>query len=155
MIVRALTDADRSAWDALYQAYAQFYDVPQTPQMRATVWDWINDPTNEVNAFVADDDGTLVGIAHYRAFMRPLAAATGLFLDDLFVSPTARGTGAAAALIEAVRGQQRRRAILSCAGSQRLTMHVRGAFMTRSRKQVIGSPTISPFNWLFSHNLVV
>jgi GNAT superfamily N-acetyltransferase len=73
--------------------------------MRATVWDWINDPTNEVNAFVADDDGTLVGIAHYRAFMRPLAAATGLFLDDLFVSPTARGTGAAAALIEAVRGQ--------------------------------------------------
>ena len=94
MIVRALTDADRSAWDALYQAYAQFYDVPQTPQMRATVWDWINDPTNEVNAFVADDDGTLVGIAHYRAFMRPLAAATGLFLDDLFVSPTARGTAA-------------------------------------------------------------
>ena len=47
----------------------------------------------------------LVGIAHYRAFMRPLAAATGLFLDDLFVSPTARGTGAAAGLIEAVRGQ--------------------------------------------------
>ena len=105
MIVRALTDADRSAWDALYQAYAQFYDVPQTPQMRATVWDWINDPTNEVNAFVADEDGTLVGIAHYRAFMRPLAAATGLFLDDLFVSPTARGIGAATALIEAVCGQ--------------------------------------------------
>lgn len=105
MTVRALVDADRPAWDALYDGYAQFYEVPQTPAMRAKVWGWIMDPANEVNAFVADVDGTLVGIAHYRAFMRPLAAASGLFLDDLFVSPAARGSGAAAALIEAVRTQ--------------------------------------------------
>ncbi|MCF2869814.1 GNAT family N-acetyltransferase [Octadecabacter sp. G9-8] len=103
MIVRAATDADRPEWDALYDAYAQFYEVPQTPEMRAKVWGWIADPANEVNAFVADADGVLVGIAHYRAFMRPLAAASGLFLDDLFVSPAARGSGAAAALIGAVK----------------------------------------------------
>ena len=38
------------------------------------------------------NDGTLVGIAHVRAFARSLAAATGLFLDDLFVAPAARGS---------------------------------------------------------------
>ena len=35
-------------------------------------------------------------------FTRPLAASTGGFLDDLFVTPEARGSGAAQALIDAV-----------------------------------------------------
>lgn len=105
MIVRAVTDADRSAWDALYDAYAQFYGVAQTPEMRATVWGWLIDPAHSVNGFVADNDATLVGFAHYRAFARPLAATTGLYLDDLFVSPAARGTGAADALIDAVKAE--------------------------------------------------
>lgn len=103
MIVRAMEQADRSAWDALYDAYAQFYEVPQTPEMRSTVWDWICDPAHEVNGLVAEADGSLLGFAHYRPFARPLAAASGLYLDDLFVAPSARGTGAAQALIAAVR----------------------------------------------------
>ena len=45
----------------------------------------------------------MVGFTHSRVFARPLAAATGLYLDDLFVTPDARGTGAAGALIDAVR----------------------------------------------------
>ena len=70
MIVRAVTGADRSAWDALYDAYAQFYGVAQTPDMRATVWGWLSDPAHSTNGLVADRAGTLVGIAHYRAFAR-------------------------------------------------------------------------------------
>ena len=103
MIVRRIEARDRPAWDALYDAYAQFYEVPQTPEMRARVWDWINDPSHEVDGFVADDDGVLIGFAHVRAFARPLASATGLYLDDLFVSPAARGSGAADALLAAAQ----------------------------------------------------
>ena len=103
MIVRGVSEADRTAWDALYQGYAQFYDVLQTPEMRAHVWGWLMDPSHEVNGFVAENDGTLLGIAHYRAFARPLAASSGLFLDDLFVAEAARGSGAADALIDAVK----------------------------------------------------
>lgn len=73
--------------------------------MRATVWGWLIDPAHEVNGLVAANGDMLVGIAHYRPFARPLAAASGLFLDDLFVAPSARGSGAAAALIDAVRAQ--------------------------------------------------
>lgn len=105
MIVRAVVAEDRAAWDALYDSYAQFYEVPQTAEMRATVWDWLNDPNHEVSGFVAENDGFLVGIAHCRAFTRPLAAASGLFLDDLFVAPASRGAGAAAALIDAVKAK--------------------------------------------------
>ncbi len=105
MNIRGLTSADRADWDALYAAYAQFYGVVQTPEMRARVWTWLESPTHEVFGFGAEHDGVLVGIAHCRVFARPLAAASGLYLDDLFVSPAARGSGAAAELINAVKSK--------------------------------------------------
>lgn len=103
-VIRPIVAADRDAWAVLYQAYATFYGVDQTPDMRERVFDWLLSDTHEVNGFCAMQGDVMVGIAHYRSFARPLAAASGLFLDDLFVSPDARGTGAGDALIDAVRG---------------------------------------------------
>ena len=102
MIIRKPTEADRAAWEILYAGYAAFYRVAQTPEMRATVWGWIHDPTQQTEALVAEMDGTLIGLAHFRPYSRPLSASTGGFLDDLFVDPAARGSGAAKALIDAV-----------------------------------------------------
>jgi GNAT superfamily N-acetyltransferase len=94
----------RAEWEALYTAYAAFYRVAQTPAMRETVWGWIHDPAHEVNALVAEDAaGRAIGLAHWRRFARPLAAGVGIFLDDLFVAPEARGTGAVDALLEELR----------------------------------------------------
>ena len=93
----------RAEWEKLYAGYAAFYRVEQTPEMRATVWNWIHDETHELQGLVAlDDGGRAIGLAHFRPFARPLAATTGGFLDDLFVAPDARGTGAAQALIDAI-----------------------------------------------------
>jgi GNAT superfamily N-acetyltransferase len=100
--VRAVSAADRAAWDVLYAGYAAFYGVDQTGAMRDRVWGWLMDPGHEVRGFVAEAAG-LVGLAHVRAFARPLSATVGGFMDDLFVAPDARGTGAAEALIAAVR----------------------------------------------------
>ena len=108
--IRPVEPKDRSAWDTLYAGYAAFYKVTQTHEMRDTVWSWLHNPAHETNGFVAEDaDGTLIGLTHYRPFARPLSASTGGFLDDLFVSPDARGSGAAKALIDAVahEGKQR------------------------------------------------
>ncbi len=102
--VRALHLDDRAQWDVLYQGYATFYNVTQTAQMRDTVWSWLHDAGKDPRGLVAARaDGTLIGLAHFRPFPRPLSATTGCFLDDLFVSPDARGAGAADALIENVR----------------------------------------------------
>ncbi|TNC52966.1 GNAT family N-acetyltransferase [Rubellimicrobium rubrum] len=109
MRVRRPEATDRLGWDRLYAGYAGFYGVTQTPIMRDRVWSWINDPAHETEAFVAEGDSGLVGLAHFRAFARPLSATTGGFLDDLFVSPGARGTGAAEALIHAVAEEGRQR----------------------------------------------
>ena len=108
-VVRA-EEGHRARWDALYAGYAAFYGVAQTPAMRDRVWGWIQDPAHEVEGFVAlDAQGRVVGLAHMRAFARPLAATTGGFLDDLFVEPEARGTGVVEALVGAVAEEGRRR----------------------------------------------
>tara|TARA_R110000787_G_scaffold150576_3_gene264511 strand:- start:159 stop:581 length:423 start_codon:yes stop_codon:yes gene_type:complete len=94
---------DRSSWDVLYEGYAAHYKVPQTPQMRDTVFGWLMDDAHESSGLVAQNDqGDIVGLTHYRPFASPLRAITNCFLDDLFVGPDARGTGAADALIKGV-----------------------------------------------------
>ncbi|MFD7630286.1 GNAT family N-acetyltransferase [Streptomyces sp. NPDC059851] len=105
MKVRAVRAEDFDQWRALYRGYADFYRVEQTEEMAGRVWSWVNDPDHEVQALVAEDaDGRLVGLAHYRPFARPLSATVGCFLDDLFVDPAERGSGAADLLLARLRG---------------------------------------------------
>lgn len=100
--VRPVAAGDRAAWDGLYAGYAEFYRVTQTPEMRDRVWGWLMDKDHPVKGLVAERAGELVGLAHVRPYHRPLSASVGGFLDDLFVAPAARGSGAAQALIAAV-----------------------------------------------------
>ena len=106
---RAIAQTDRAAWETLYAGYAEFYGVTQSAEMRETVWGWLHDASHDVNGFVAESDGRIIGLTHYRPFHSPLAANTRGFLDDLFVDPTARGSGAAQALIDAVKEEGRAR----------------------------------------------
>ena len=104
--IRSITAADRQAWGQLYAAYADFYGVPQTEDMRQTVFDWLMEEENEMTGLVAEAaDGSLVGMAHLRLFKRPLSAKIGLFLDDLFIDPASRGTGVSRALYQAMDEQ--------------------------------------------------
>jgi GNAT superfamily N-acetyltransferase len=104
LTIRPPSDADRADWDRLYQGYAEFYKVTQTPEMRDTVWSWIMDPAQTTEALIAvNAAGRPVGLAHFRPYARPLSASTGGFLDDLFVDPDARGGRVAARLITALR----------------------------------------------------
>ncbi|MDF1728052.1 MAG: GNAT family N-acetyltransferase [Sulfitobacter sp.] len=108
--IRPVRAEDRAAWEILYQGYAEFYRVEQTEDMRARVFGWLMEESEEVSGLVAvADEGALVGLTHYRPFASPLRAARNLFLDDLFVDPAARGSGAARALIEGVAEEARKR----------------------------------------------
>jgi len=100
---------DRDNWTSLYAGYADFYRVDMTPQRFEMVWRWINDPSHELDALVARNGTALVGLAHFRPFVRPLRVEKGLFLDDLFVHPAARGLGIGRALLRATAEQARLR----------------------------------------------
>lgn len=107
-IVDQPQDADFDRWRELYQAYADFYGAPQPDDNARRVWGWLQDPGQECRGLVVrDDTGRPVGLAHFRPFARPLRASTGCFLDDLFVEPSARGSGAVDALLDAVRAVAR------------------------------------------------
>ena len=94
---------DHDGWRPLWSGYCTFYEVPDTDEKAATLWSWLMDPAHPVKAFVARrPDGRIVGITHCRPYHRPIAAAVGCFLDDLFVAPEARGSGAAEALVRRV-----------------------------------------------------
>jgi len=103
MHIRPITAADRPAWEVLFAGYATFYKVDQTPDMRETVFGWLMDDAHSSNGLVAEDEsGKVIGFTHYRPFVSQLRAGTNGFLDDLYVDPDARGSGAAEALINGV-----------------------------------------------------
>ncbi|RGE21993.1 GNAT family N-acetyltransferase [Leucobacter sp. wl10] len=102
--VRFVAEADRDAWAALYRGYRDFYGKPHDPAVYETVWGWLMDPAHESRCLVAEVDGAVVGIGHFRRFARPIDGGYGLYLDDLFTAPEARGTGAASAILRRLGG---------------------------------------------------
>lgn len=103
LTIRPLTSDDRLDWNKLYEGYATFYEAAKSEEMRNIVFGWLMDPDHDCAGLVAEDaQGTLIGFAHYRPYPSPLGACMNGFLDDLFVTPTARGTGASDALLETI-----------------------------------------------------
>jgi ribosomal protein S18 acetylase RimI-like enzyme len=101
--VRPAEPRDRDAWGRLFVDYGVFYRTGFDERVVEGVWQWISDAAHEVKALVAvEGGGRLVGFAHYRRQADTFTSGTGWTLDDLYVSPDARGEGAATALIAAV-----------------------------------------------------
>lgn len=97
--VRPLTKADEVQWRELFRGYRDFYRLTEDEWVVSAVWEWLTDPGHECNGLVAEDAGRIVGLAHYRTFSRPSTGTVGIWLDDLFTDPEARGRGAGRALI--------------------------------------------------------
>ena len=113
--IRPVEQSEFFAWYALFSDYADFYETPLSDESAVLVWSWIIDDTKDLGALVAvDDDGALVGFAHHRTFLRPLAGSTGVYLDDLFVSSDRRGKGIGKQLLDAVAdlGKARRASVV-------------------------------------------
>lgn len=103
MTIRPVAPGDRDTWARLFVDYGVFYETSLTSDVVDGIWAWLMDAAHDVSAFVAvDGGGTPVGFAHYRPVPSTFTAASGWYLDDLYVDPDARGAGTAAALIEAV-----------------------------------------------------
>ena len=101
--VRPAGPDDHDRWRELFKGYADFYQIRQTDASAELVWSWIHDPAVPVECLLVVGDDGPVGMAHYRPFHRPSSATIGCWLDDLFVDPAVRGTGAADALLEELR----------------------------------------------------
>lgn len=98
--IRALRAEDRAGWQPLFEAYRRFYRAPD-PEVTDAVFDRLVERRDGMYALVAVRGGEIVGITHC-VMHASTWHATATYLEDLFVAPAARGTGAGRALIEAV-----------------------------------------------------
>ena len=99
--VRPIRELDAAPWASLYAGYRAFYSLPEDPSAVETTWQWVLAGEHNLFGLVAvNKDDELLGLANLRWFARPSAAAMGLYLDDLFTAPQARGLGAANALLD-------------------------------------------------------
>lgn len=103
--IRPPQAADRAAWEVLARGYKQFYETEVDDAGYESAWQRLL-AGDEVRALVLLQEGRLVGIAHYLMHAATWSGPV-CYLQDLFVAETARGQGAAAALIEAVAAEAR------------------------------------------------
>jgi GNAT superfamily N-acetyltransferase len=101
--ITRLTAEDRARWAELWEGYLTFYKTVLPPETYELTWKKLFD--GRVQGFAARDvDGRLIGITHYMYQETTWSAAPVCYLQDLFVDPALRGTGAGRKLIEAVAG---------------------------------------------------
>lgn len=97
------TESDREEWAALYHGYADYYGMPMDDVTLDTVWGWLQSPAEPLQGrLMRDANGKAIGLMHFRAMPSPLRGSHIGFLDDLFVAPAHRGSGAVDALLSAL-----------------------------------------------------
>jgi len=101
--IRPLAAADHAEWRELWRLYLEFYETTREDAVYAQTWARMMTVGEDPSGFCAvDGDGRLIGIVHYIFHRSCWTLGDYCYLQDLYVSEAARGTGAGRALIEAV-----------------------------------------------------
>jgi GNAT superfamily N-acetyltransferase len=103
LTIRPLAAEDAEAWRELWRGYLAFYRTDLPEPIYRTAFARLTDPeATDYHGLLALRDGVPIGLAHYIFHRHGWQIAEVCYLQDLFVAPEARGTGAGRALIEAV-----------------------------------------------------
>jgi GNAT superfamily N-acetyltransferase len=106
LIIRAVRPEDYEQWLPLWDGYNAFYGrsgpTALAPEITRVTWQRFFDAYEPLYAMVAEQDGKLLGLAHYLLHRSTISIAPLCYLNDLFTSEVARGKGVGRALIEAV-----------------------------------------------------
>jgi GNAT superfamily N-acetyltransferase len=101
--------SDYAAWRPLWDGYNAFYgrlgETALAEHITQTTWQRFFDPDEPVFALVAQDQGQVVGLAHYL-FHRSMTRVEHIcYLSDLFTASSVRGRGVGRSLIQGVDAQ--------------------------------------------------
>jgi len=100
--IRPLKAEDKSRWLELWKGYLTFYETSLSDEQTELTWKRLMDSNYGVFGLMAEKDGAMVGITHFMFRPSTWAPKDYCYLEDLFVDPTVRGSGAGRALINRV-----------------------------------------------------
>ena len=101
--ISTLAASDRSEWLTLWQGYLAFYESEVSDQQTALTFERLVDPGYPIHGAIARDaGGSAIGLVHWLTHPATWSEGEYCYLEDLFVSSHARGSGAGRALIGTV-----------------------------------------------------
>lgn len=104
--IRPITLEDRSDWDRMFTAYLTFYEASRPKEVYDSSFArLLSENEHEFKGLIALKDGKAIGFTHYLFHRHMWSVENTCYLQDLYVDPAIRGTGAGRALIEAVHAE--------------------------------------------------
>jgi GNAT superfamily N-acetyltransferase len=106
--VRTLVPGDRGEWSILWNGYLAFYRHELPEEVTELTWQRLVGDDESMLGLGAVDNSELIGICHLVFHRSTWSPSSYCYLEDLFVHPDRRSTGAGQALIEAAEETARR-----------------------------------------------
>lgn len=101
--IRPLNASDKPGWTELWRAYLDFYETTVPDRVYDTTFARLCSPVHaDQHGLIALADKRPIGLVHYLYHAHNWREEQVCYLQDLYVVPDARGTGAGRALIETV-----------------------------------------------------
>ena len=104
--IRAVNESDYAQWLPLWDGYNAFYgrqgETALDLNITQTTWERFLNSNEPVNAFVAEQNGQLVGLVHFIFHRSTTRLSHVCYLQDLYVNQDLRGAGIGRQLIKAV-----------------------------------------------------
>ena len=108
--IRPIAASDRDDWLPLWLGYLEFYESRLSDDQTALTFDRLVDAGHPIHGAIARDAaGSAIGLVHWLTHPATWSRGEYCYLEDLFVSPDARGSGVGRALIETVSAWARER----------------------------------------------
>jgi GNAT superfamily N-acetyltransferase len=139
LTIRPVATGDKPAWKPLWHAYLAFYETALPNAVHDVTFERLISPDHPAqNGLLAVQDGRVAGLVHFIYHPHNWRIEPVCYLQDLYVAPDARNSGAGRALIEAVYAQADRD---GCPSVYWTTQH----FNTTARQLYDRIGTLTPF----------
>lgn len=101
--IHTLTAADSADWEPLWQGYLRFYETVLADELTRLTFERLTSAGCPMHGFLARDKaGRAIGMVNWVTHPATWTRNDYCYLEDLFVLPDVRGSGAGRMLIEAV-----------------------------------------------------